>query len=131
MHAQVSKARNYTPTNEDMGYTLKYECTALDVNRPYVDMGRPGTVFSARVRAMPNPPTRSYVPLKPPHGVQTTPAGKFSVLTYNMLADLYAKVWSTKCMSVSCQPALHAVVCPACCPLHALVMSSVMSSSSL
>ena len=89
---QVSKGRSYTPSHEDIGYTLKYECTGLDANRPYVDMGRPGTAFSSRVRPMPNPPIRNVVPLRAPHGVQTTPAGKFSLLTYNMLADLYAKV---------------------------------------
>ncbi len=90
-----------------MAYTLKYECTAIDVNRPYVDMGRPGTVFSSRVRAMPNSPVRNFVPLKPPHGVQTTPAGKFSVITYNMLADLYAKV----CSSSACL--VRVIACPA------------------
>lgn len=49
--------------------------------------------FTSRVRPAPNLPVRNLVPLPLPPGVaKGGPNSRFTVLSYNMLADLYAKV---------------------------------------
>jgi mRNA deadenylase 3'-5' endonuclease subunit Ccr4 len=49
--------------------------------------------FTSRVRPAPNLPVRNLVPLPLPQGVaKGGPNSRFTVLSYNMLADLYAKV---------------------------------------
>ena len=90
---QVSRSRKYTPCQDDVGFTLKYECSIFDSLQPYIDLGRPSLAFTSRVRAAPNLPMRSLVPLPLPHGLaRAGPGSRFTVLTYNILADLYAKV---------------------------------------
>ncbi|MEW5305480.1 MAG: hypothetical protein WDW36_008014 [Sanguina aurantia] len=93
---EVGKKGTYTPTLEDVGYTLKYECCIIDRLHPYAPAsGRTEVVQTSRVRPTPSPPTRSLVQLVPT--AQPTPSpgaanlGRFTVLTYNLLADLYAK----------------------------------------
>ena len=46
-------------------------------------------IFTARVRPPPNPPVRAMLQLS---AMPSSGHGRFSVLTYNLLADLYAKV---------------------------------------
>ena len=55
-------------------------------------VGRTFSVRSERVRPAPQPPSRSLVQLPPPQGVPLAPGGRFTLLTYNLLADLYATV---------------------------------------
>jgi hypothetical protein len=91
--AQVSRSRKYTPSQDDVGFVLKYECSLFDPNHPYIDLGRPMLAFTSRVRPAPNLPVRALVPLPLPYALTKGGAGsRFTVLTYNMLADLYAKV---------------------------------------
>lgn len=72
---------------------LKYECSICDPNHPYIDLGRPMLAFTSRVRPAPNLPVRNLVPLPLPYNVtKAGPSSRFTVLSYNMLADLYAKV---------------------------------------
>jgi hypothetical protein len=90
---QVSRSRKYTPANDDVGFVLKYECGIFDPSHPYIDLGRPMLAFTSRVRPAPNLPVRNLVPLPLPQGVaKGGPNSRFTVLSYNMLADLYAKV---------------------------------------
>jgi len=95
---QVSRSRKYTPAQDDVGFVLKYECSIHDPSHPYIDLGRPTLAFTSRVRPAPNLPVRNLVPLPlPPGAAKAGPNSRFSVLSYNMLADLYAKVgrwWS-------------------------------------
>lgn len=88
---QVSRERRYTPQQEDVGFVLKYECSIIDSVRQF-EACRPGAAFTSRVRPAPNLPQRSLVPLPGagPGGVGGY--GRFTLLTYNILADLYAKV---------------------------------------
>jgi hypothetical protein len=89
----VSRSRKYTPANDDVGFVLKYECGIFDPTHPYIDLGRPMLAFTSRVRPAPNLPVRNLVPLPLPQGVaKGGPNSRFTVLSYNMLADLYAKV---------------------------------------
>lgn len=87
----MGRSRAYTPSSDDVGYVLKFEVAIVDKLHPYaVDMTRSQSVLTARVRPTPNPPVRSMVHMVPPS--QLTNSGRFTVLTYNLLADLYAKV---------------------------------------
>lgn len=97
LHVQVGRSRSYTPAQEDIGYQLKYELTFIERARPHVDLGRTQSAITERVRPIPTPPARSMVPVVPPDpAVQALPWGqsspnRFTVLSYNLLADLYAK----------------------------------------
>lgn len=85
---EVGRQRTYLPGPEDVGCILKFECTAHDVASAYQDVGKTFSIVTARVRPAPNPPRRSLVPLTPAH--PTVTKGRFTVLSYNLLADLYA-----------------------------------------
>jgi hypothetical protein len=99
---QVARSRKYTPSQDDVGFVLKYECSIFDPNHPYIDLGRPMLAFTSRVRPAPNLPVRNLVAL--PLACNVTKAGpssRFTVLSYNMLADLYAKVRDATCVLCS------------------------------
>lgn len=89
---QVGRSRKYTPVQEDVGFVLKYECAMLDPAHPYIDLGRPSLAFTSRVRPAPNLPVRNLVPLPLPGASKAGSGSRFTLLSYNMLADLYAKV---------------------------------------
>eukprot|EP00879_Flechtneria_rotunda_P033731 GHRR01037453.1.p1 GENE.GHRR01037453.1~~GHRR01037453.1.p1 ORF type:complete len:122 (-),score=41.16 GHRR01037453.1:75-440(-) len=90
---QVARTHKYTPTQDDVGFVLKYECSIFDPNHPYIDLGRPMLAFTSRVRPAPNLPVRNLVRLPLSPGLaKAGPNNRFTVLSYNMLADLYAKV---------------------------------------
>lgn len=89
---EVARSRKYTPSQDDVGFTLKYECSIFDPNHPYIDLGRPMLGFTSRVRPAPNLPLRNLVGLPLPYSVtKAGPSSRFTVLSYNLLADLYAK----------------------------------------
>jgi CCR4-NOT transcription complex subunit 6 len=85
---EVGRNRTFVPGPDDVGCILKFECTAHDVASAYQDVGKTFSIVTARVRPAPNPPRRSLVPITPPHASVTK--GAFTVLSYNLLADLYA-----------------------------------------
>ena len=64
---------------------------------PYSEIGKTFTSATHRVRLPPKVPKRLTIPLPQPK--LTVAPGKFSLLTYNLLADLYS--------NVSCLPLLH------------------------
>lgn len=85
---EVGNQRCYVPTQEDVGCVLRYECTAYDSASAYPDMGKTFSILTARVRPAAPCPSRPMIhmkPLKP-----TVKRGRFTVLSYNLLADLYA-----------------------------------------
>lgn len=47
---QVGRERCYTPTPEDVGAILKFDCTAYDAASPYPEMGKTFSIITARVR---------------------------------------------------------------------------------
>lgn len=63
---------------------------------------------TSRVRPAPNPPQRSLVQLGPPAPAVSS-LGRFTVLTYNLLADLYAKVGGEGLRGAVIQPASRLV----------------------
>ena len=84
---QVGRERQYTPTTDDVGSILKNEVVALDTASAFPEVGKAFSVSTARVRPAPQPPKRSLVELKP---TSATGPSRFTALTYNLLADLYA-----------------------------------------
>lgn len=85
---EISRSRNYVPTPEDVGCILKFECTAHDMASAYPDIGKTFSIVTARVRPAPLPPRRSLIPAVLTRS--SVAKGRFTVLTYNLLADLYA-----------------------------------------
>ncbi|KAF5836569.1 phosphatase family [Dunaliella salina] len=91
---EVGKGRTYTPSQEDVGYTLKFELYIVDRNHNVVPDPKgvvPISLYTSRVRPTPNPPQRALVRLVPPSAMQLHSERRFTVLSYNLLADLYAK----------------------------------------
>lgn len=88
---EVGRDKLYTPGEDDVGHTLRFECRAA---------GAPGGaaagswVVTDAVLPAPLPFVRKRVPVEPVHAdgapAQCASGGRFSVLSYNVLADLYA-----------------------------------------
>jgi CCR4-NOT transcription complex subunit 6 len=93
---EVSRERNYTPIADDVGAVLKFECNTYDAASPYMDIGKTFGVMTHRVMPSPVPPRRAMIPLIPPveklkaAGKSIVAKAKFTLLSYNVLADLYA-----------------------------------------
>eukprot|EP00884_Botryococcus_braunii_P017342 jgi/Botrbrau1/4291/Bobra.0390s0031.1 len=85
---EVGKGKSYTPAEDDIGAILKVEVTPIDKNCNPVEVSSPYCLATARVRQTPVPPQRSMVPL--PNVKHISAESTFTVLTYNILADLYA-----------------------------------------
>lgn len=95
---EVGRNRSYTPSPEDVGHILKYEVTPFDSHNG-TELETPTCVLTSRVIPIPTPPTRNMLPVE---GSATTSApSNFTVLTYNVLADLYA---STEMYGSYCPP---------------------------
>jgi CCR4-NOT transcription complex subunit 6 len=97
---EVGRGRAFTPGPEDVGSALRLEVACIDgsAGTTYggggVEVGRPVAVATARVRPAPAPPRRALVCLDTPTSAPLAPGsvpGRFTVLTYNTLADLYAQ----------------------------------------
>ena len=97
---QVGKGRLYTPIQDDIGSILKCEVVSIDAAVPFSEHGKTFSMSTQRVRPTPSPPKRALAPVNPaPWNVQST--GRFTALTYNLLADLYATV-SRTCLGCEC-----------------------------
>ena len=97
----MGKSRLYTPGEADIGCVLKCEIESIDAGSRYDSVTKTFTVSTNRVRPAATPPKRALVPITPPH--QCVRDGRFTVLTYNLLADLYATV---RCVCFSILPPL-------------------------
>lgn len=75
-----------------MGAVLKYEVVICDTaNTAYPETGKTFTASTVRVRPSPSPPKRALIPVVPSR-VLAAGGSRFTILTYNLLADLYATV---------------------------------------
>lgn len=84
----MSHTKAYTPVAEDAGHLLRFEVVPVDCATG-AEAGPPTQLqLAARVIAQPSAPPRRLVPLLP----EAQRVGRFTVLTYNVLADLYANV---------------------------------------
>ena len=87
---EVGRRKSYTPSIDDVGHTLKLECVPVDITTG-LPVSAPSTLPTSRVIPAPSPIPRRLVSigevLGPQDGVM---GGKFSLLSYNVLSDLYA-----------------------------------------
>lgn len=93
---EVGRSRTYTPTSDDIGHVLKFECVPIDAESR-IPVGAPSTVLTSRVIPAPSPTPRRMIPVSgiDVHGhlepdVRTASSGTFTVLSYNILSDAYA-----------------------------------------
>lgn len=93
---EVGLGKSYTPTAADVGHHLKLECVPVDANTART-VGPASTVLTSRVIPAPSPPPRRLISVNPMDGMSAievegrVPApGTFTLLSYNVLADLYA-----------------------------------------
>jgi CCR4-NOT transcription complex subunit 6 len=90
---EVGQGKTYTPATEDVGHILKIECVIIDGST-----GRPADTphqrQTSRVIPAPSPTPRRLVSVNSMEPVdtdgRTASSGTFTVLSYNVLSDLYA-----------------------------------------
>ncbi|XP_030925920.1 carbon catabolite repressor protein 4 homolog 1 [Quercus lobata] len=93
---EVGRFKTYTPTADDIGHVLKFECVVVDAETK-VPVGQVNTILTSRVIPAPSPSPRRLVPV---NGVDVighldsdgrlSTSGTFTVLSYNILSDVYA-----------------------------------------
>ncbi|KAL1820983.1 hypothetical protein DCAR_0417353 [Daucus carota subsp. sativus] len=93
---EVGYAKTYTPTADDIGHVLKFECVVVDAETK-LPAGHVNTLLTSRVIPAPSPTPRRLISVS---GVDVTghldldgrlsSSGTFTVLSYNILADAYA-----------------------------------------
>ncbi|GMH34693.1 hypothetical protein BSKO_02554 [Bryopsis sp. KO-2023] len=88
---QICSSRDYAPSAADIGCNLKYECFLADEHAPFCasDEVEMFVVITSRVLPAPSPPLRAMASLIPLN-LRLNREGRFTLLTYNILADLYA-----------------------------------------
>uniref|UniRef100_A0A164X6Q5 poly(A)-specific ribonuclease n=1 Tax=Daucus carota subsp. sativus TaxID=79200 RepID=A0A164X6Q5_DAUCS len=93
---EVGRAKTYTPTADDIGNVLKFECVVVDAETK-APVGHVNTILTSRVIPAPSPSPRRLISVS---GVdvtghldldgRTASVGNFTVLSYNILSDIYA-----------------------------------------
>ncbi|XP_022742652.1 carbon catabolite repressor protein 4 homolog 1-like [Durio zibethinus] len=93
---EVGRSKTYTPTADDIGHVLKFECVVIDAEMK-LPVGHPNTILTSRVIPAPSPSPRRLIPVS---GVdmmghldsdgRISTSGTFTVLSYNILSDSYA-----------------------------------------
>ncbi|XP_077211874.1 carbon catabolite repressor protein 4 homolog 1-like [Tasmannia lanceolata] len=92
---EVGRSKTYTPTADDIGHVLKFECVAVD-SETRIPVGPGNTILTSRVIPAPSPSPRRLIPV---NGVdvmgqldsdgRTASSGTFTVLSYNILSEVY------------------------------------------
>lgn len=93
---EVGRSKTYTPTADDIGHVLKFECVVVDAETK-LPAGHVNTILTSRVIPAPSPSPRRLISVS---GVDVTghldldgrmsSTGTFTVLSYNILSDAYA-----------------------------------------
>lgn len=92
---EVGRSKTYTPTADDVGHVLKFECIVLDAETK-LPVGLPNTTSTSHVIPAPSPSPRRLISVS---GMDVSrhsepdfriSSGNFTLLSYNILADLYA-----------------------------------------
>lgn len=93
---EVGQGKTYTPTAEDVGHVLKLECAAVDGSTGR-QVALPHQTQTSRVIPAPSPTPRRLISVNAMDGLaaiemegRTAAPGTFTVLSYNVLSDLYA-----------------------------------------
>ncbi|KAF2289544.1 hypothetical protein GH714_037061 [Hevea brasiliensis] len=93
---EVGHSKTYTPSADDIGHVLKFECVVVDAETK-LPVGHVNTILTSRVIPAPSPTPRRLIPVS---GVDVirhldsdgriSSSGTFTVLSYNILSDVYA-----------------------------------------
>ncbi|XP_052176843.1 carbon catabolite repressor protein 4 homolog 1-like isoform X2 [Diospyros lotus] len=93
---EVGRCKTYTPTADDIGHVLKFECVVVDTETK-LPVGHANTILTSRVIPAPSPSPRHLISVG---GVdlmghldvegRISSTGTFTVLSYNILSDVYA-----------------------------------------
>ncbi|KAK7278802.1 hypothetical protein RJT34_23838 [Clitoria ternatea] len=90
---EVGRSKTYTPTADDVGHVLKFECVVVDAETK-LPVGHVNTILTSRVIPAPSPIPRRPIPVD---GMghfdadgRMTSSGAFTVLSYNILSEAYA-----------------------------------------
>lgn len=90
---EVGRAKTYTPTADDIGHVLKFECVVVDAETK-LTVGHVSTLLTSRVIPAPSPSPRRLIPVDGMGHLDAdgriTSSGTFTVLSYNILSDAYA-----------------------------------------
>ncbi|KAK4481741.1 hypothetical protein RD792_012651 [Penstemon davidsonii] len=93
---EVGRSKTYTPTADDIGHVLKFECVVVDAETN-LSVGSASTLLTSRVIPAPSPSPRRLISVSgidvPGHldlDGRISSAGTFTVLSYNILSDAYA-----------------------------------------
>ncbi|KAK6945403.1 Endonuclease/exonuclease/phosphatase [Dillenia turbinata] len=93
---EVGRSKTYTPTADDIGHVLKFECVVVDAETK-LPLGHPSTLSTSRVIPAPSPSPRRLISVSGLDVVahlesdgRILSAGTFTVLSYNILSDVYA-----------------------------------------
>ncbi|XP_052173430.1 carbon catabolite repressor protein 4 homolog 1-like [Diospyros lotus] len=90
---EVGYSKTYTPTADDIGHVLKFECIVVDVETK-LPVGHANTLLTSHVIPAPTPTPRKLISvsgidlighLDPDGRISST--GTFTVLSYNILSD--------------------------------------------
>ncbi|KAH9737651.1 Endonuclease/exonuclease/phosphatase family protein expressed [Citrus sinensis] len=95
---EVGRSKTYTPSADDIGHVLKFECVVVDAETK-LPVGHPNTLLTSRVIPAPSPSPRRLFPVNGSDmnmmghidsDGRISSTGTFSVLSYNILSDVYA-----------------------------------------
>lgn len=88
---EVGRSKTYTPTADDIGHVLKFECVVVD-SETKSPVGHPNTILTSRVIPAPQPSPRRLISVTNADmaGHLDSSSGTFTVLSYNVLCDSYA-----------------------------------------
>ncbi|GMJ02279.1 hypothetical protein like AT3G58580 [Hibiscus trionum] len=93
---EVGRTKTYTPTIDDIGHVLKFECVVTDAETKQ-PVGHPNTILTSRVIPAPSPSPRRLIPVGEADMMaqldsdgRISSSGTFTVLSYNILSDSYA-----------------------------------------
>lgn len=93
---EVGVCKKYTPTADDIGYVLKFECGVANAETKQ-SLGHPSTILTSRVIPAPSPSPRRLIPVNGADVMghldqdgRIQSAGSFTVLSYNILSDTSA-----------------------------------------
>lgn len=89
---EVGRSKTYTPTADDVGHVLKFECVVVDLETKST-VGPLNTILTSRVIPAPSPSPRRLISVSNADvaaGNLDSSMGNFTVLSYNILSDTYA-----------------------------------------
>lgn len=93
---EVGRSKTYTPTADDIGHVLKFECVVVDAETK-LTVGHGSNILTSRVIPAPSPTPRHLISVSGVDMVghldsdgRISSAGTFTVLSYNILSDVFA-----------------------------------------